>query len=78
MRFDMVNRFDFEQQIMSAWNVVEDLKTLNEGVLERDLTRDQISNILLGMQELYQLKFDILFQNFEQLIRERQIGRAHV
>ena len=68
----MLFRSLFEQQIMDVWSVVEDLKTLNEGVLERDLTRDQISNILLGMQELYQLKFDILFQNFEQLIRERQ------
>ena len=69
----MKNRFTMEQEIMGCWNVVEDLKLLNEGVLERDLTRDQISNILLGMQELYQLKFDILFQTFEQLIREKQL-----
>ena len=49
----MANRFLFEQQIMDAWSVVQDLKILHEGVMEKDLTTDQISNILLGMQELY-------------------------
>ena len=69
----MANKFDFEQQIMSAWSVVEDLKILHEGVVEKDLTTDQISNILLGMQELYQLKFNILFQTFETLVRNKEL-----
>jgi hypothetical protein len=69
----MKNRFDFEQEIMGCWNVVEDLKLLNEGVLERDISRDQVSNILLGMQEVYQLKFEILFDTFETLIRDKEI-----
>ena len=63
-------RFDFEQEIMSCWSIVEELKILHEGVMERDLTTDQISNILLGMQELYQLKFNILFDTFEQSLRK--------
>ena len=48
----MSDRFDFEQEIMQCWNIVEELKVLHEGVLERDLTRDQISNILLGLGEI--------------------------
>ena len=63
-------RFDMEQEIMGCWNIIEDIKVLHEGVVERDLTTDQISNILLGMQEMYQLKFNILFETFEQSLRK--------
>ena len=69
----MKNRFDFEQEIMGVWNIIEELKVLHEGVLERDLTNDQISNILSGMTELYQMKFEILFETFEQLVRNKEI-----
>mgnify|MGYP003333109742 FL=1 len=69
----MKNRFDFEQEIMGVWNIIEELKVLHEGVLERDLTSDQISNILSGMTELYQMKFEILFETFEQLVSKKEI-----
>lgn len=69
----MKNRFDFEQEIMGVWNIIEELKVLHEGVLERDLTNDQISNILSGMTELYQLKFEIVFETFEQLVRNKEV-----
>ena len=69
----MKNRFDFEQEIMQCWNIVEELKVLHEGVFERDLTRDQICNILLGLGEIYQLRFEILFDTFEQLVSKREI-----
>ena len=66
-RFD---RFDFEQQIMSCWNITTDLKDLNEGVIESDLSRDQISNALMGIEQLYELRFNKLFQQFETLVHE--------
>lgn len=66
-RFD---RFDFEQQIMSCWNVTTDLKDLNEGVIESNLSKDQISNALMGIEQLYELRFNKLFQQFETLVRE--------
>ena len=69
----MKDRFDMEQEVMKCWNVVEDLKVLHEGVLERDLTRDQISNILLGLGEIYQLRFEVLFDTFETMISEGKI-----
>ena len=64
------DRFDFEQQIMSCWNVTSDLKDLNEALLDSDLTKDQISNILTGIEQLYQIRFDKLFRQFEVLVRE--------
>lgn len=66
----MNDRFDLEQQIMACWNVTSDIDTLFEGVVESDMTTDQIANILLGMKQLYELKFDKLFNTFEQLIKD--------
>ena len=66
----MYDRFDLEQQIMACWNVTSDIDTLCEGVLESDMTTDQIANILLGMKQLYELKFDKLFNTSEQLMQD--------
>ncbi len=64
------DRFDFEQQIMACWNVTNDLKDLSEEVLEGDLTKDQITNALIGIEQLYEIRFNKLFRQFEQLVRE--------
>ena len=67
----MGKQFDLEQQILSCWNVTSDLDVLFENIIENDnLTRDGISNVVLGMQELYELKFDKLFRTFEEFLKE--------
>jgi hypothetical protein len=65
------NRFDFEQQIMNCWNVTTDLRDLQEGVLESNMTKDQITNVLMGLEQLYQLRFDKLFCMFDQGVCEQ-------
>jgi hypothetical protein len=62
--------FDLEQQIMDCWHVVDDLKILTESVLEREMTKDNIANITLGLETLYQLKFEKLFDLFETHCKE--------
>jgi hypothetical protein len=69
----MKNRFSLEQEILECWNVTKDIDLLLESVMEKDLTKDQICNILLGMKELYDLRFDKLFQTFEFLVSKREI-----
>lgn len=69
----MKDRFDLEQEIMKAWAICDDLGTLFEHVMERDLDKDTISNALLGLQTMYQMKFETLFDTFEQLIKEKKI-----
>jgi hypothetical protein len=71
----MTDRFDLEQQIMACWNVTSDIDTLCEGVLESDMTTDQIANILLGMKQLYELKFDKMFNTFEAMIADGQFSK---
>lgn len=63
-------QFELEQGIMNCWNVCEDMKILAENVLEaKHVDRDKIVNILLGMTELYQLKFEKTFQHFEDTLK---------
>jgi hypothetical protein len=61
------NIFDFEQSILQCWNVCDDLDLLYSQTMERStpLTQDEMANILLGMQSLYQLKFQKCFAEFE-------------
>ena len=70
---EKVGRFTFEQQIFDAWNVTKDINTLLEAVVEKDLTKDQIANTLLGMHQLYELKFGKLFDMFEELVRNKEL-----
>lgn len=73
----MSDRFDFEQQIMNCWNITSELKVISEYVLESDEEHikkiDKISNMLIGLEQLYDVKFDNMFRMFEQLIQEKKI-----
>lgn len=63
-----MNRFDLEQQILDCWHIVDELKTLGEAVCDNNLSTDQTANVLMGLEQLYQLKFDKLFRTFEELV----------
>jgi hypothetical protein len=62
------DRFDFEQQIQKCWLITEDIAEVAEGILERDLDKDQIVNALTGIQQLYELKFNKLWDLFEDVM----------
>jgi len=67
--FKSPDRFDLEQQILDCWRVVDDLKTLGD-VYDREHTDDQVLNILIGVTELYDQKFNKLFETFETCIKQ--------
>ena len=74
----MTDRFDLEQQIMNCWNIIEDIKLLNAGVLEGrpdggSMTQDEVSNYLLGLESIYSLKFEQAFDTFSTLVSQKQI-----
>jgi len=62
------DRFDFEQDIFNCWHIVNDIKQLYEMVSDRNTSTDDIANVLLGMQTLYDDRFSQLMTNFEQLL----------
>ena len=71
---NMTDRFDLEQQILGCWGIIDEIKLLTEQVLENDdFDKDKISNFLIGLETIYQLKFDHLFTTFETLVQDKKI-----
>lgn len=71
MKFD---RFEFEQQIMECWNVTSDIKTVAKYLMDAPLEtgrEDKIANMLIGIEALYNAKFDELFRQYEAIIKEQ-------
>ena len=74
----MSDRFDLEQQILECWKIIDDIKLLDKNVLEGKveggtLTQDEISNFLLGLETIYNLKFEQMFDTFSKLVNEKKI-----
>ena len=68
---ESIDRFDLEQDIMSCWQIKEDLDTLLHAYMDGPkITEDQVSNVILGLSSLYQLKYQKCFDTFEQLLKK--------
>ena len=59
--------FDLEQEIMKAWHVVDDIDLLYENVKETDMSTGDIANVLLGLESVYNMRFQKLFNTFEDI-----------
>lgn len=62
------DRFDLESEIMDCWGICEDLDTIGHGVAE-GMTADDVMNTLIGVKSLYELKFNKLWNTFEECIQ---------
>ena len=62
--------FDLEQEIMKAWHIIDDIQLLNENVMETDMSTDDIANALLGLESMYNMRFQKVFNIFEDLCEE--------
>ncbi len=69
MKYD---RFDLEQLILKNWEVVTEIKHLREH-MESKPTQDQIENYLLGLETIYEVKFNKLWDCFEELCQNQKI-----
>lgn len=66
-------RFDLEQQILNCWNICEDIKAIYKMTDMRQLSEDELLNAMIGLETIYQMKFEILFDMFERMIVNGQI-----
>jgi len=66
--------YDLEPMIMDCWHVCDDLKVVFRqiGDGEREPSQDEMMNTLMGMQQLYQWKFEQLFNKYEQVLKEQR------
>ncbi len=62
--------FDLEQEIMKAWHVVDDIQLLNENVANTDMSTDEIANALIGLESIYNMRFEKVRYMFEDLCKE--------
>ena len=67
------NRFDLEQSIMKCWNVTDDVDLVYRAIMDEDMSTDSVANILLGIKTIYDLRFNELFAQFENMIEEGKI-----
>ena len=68
--------YELEPHIMDCWSVCNDLESVFRqiGDGERDPTPDEVMNALMGMQQVYQWKFEQLFDKFEVIQKAQQGG----
>jgi len=70
-------RFELEEQIMDCWRVVDDIRlvqTVHQDMGE--LSVDDMSIALMGIQKLSTLKFQLLFEVFEKHLRALHVNEA--
>lgn len=66
----MSDRFDFEQQIMKCWNVVDEIEEVYNMFYEQTpIDNDKLAHCLLGLHEMYQARFNALWEMFEDNCR---------
>ena len=56
----MADRFELEQQLLSCWNIIEDLKDIDES---------QKFNLIESIVNVYNFKFEKMFDTFEECIK---------
>ena len=67
----MSDRFDLEQVIIQCWNICDEIQLLLDNWDRLD--EDKKQNILIGLKQMYQLKFDKAWLSFEACCASREI-----
>tara|TARA_R110000744_G_scaffold159980_4_gene276140 strand:+ start:2509 stop:2745 length:237 start_codon:yes stop_codon:yes gene_type:complete len=70
----MTKLHDLEPLILDCWRVTNDLETVFRqiGDGEREPTQDEMMNTLMGMQQLYEWKFEQLWEKYEAVMKSQR------
>ena len=71
----MSDRFDLEQNRLDCWKITDDVNLLYKNVMEEELDKDKISNVLLGLQAIYSMRFEQLWSTFENLVSNKELDK---
>jgi hypothetical protein len=58
---------ELEERIMECWSILDHIDTTLQIVDRTDGDIDAVSNALIGIKQLYQTKFEMLFETFEDI-----------
>jgi Na+/phosphate symporter len=67
---DIPKLMDLEQEIMKAWNIVDDLEDIAKCILDNRYDLEKVANIMIGLSALYQGKFERLHDMYEDGMKE--------
>lgn len=64
--------FDLEQQIMECWNVTRDIELVTQHLVDHSdgYSDDDVMNKYLAIKDLYEIKFERMWETFEQVTKE--------
>jgi hypothetical protein len=68
----MTDRFELEQGILQMWNTKDDIELVVEQLLERDMSKDDMANMLIGLAKLHHMRSEKTFAIFEKMVQERK------
>ena len=70
---------DLEQEILECWNITRDIKDVYEFLdspFFEDMEpkhADKLTNLLSGISELYEIKFEKMWNTFEECVHNRNV-----
>jgi hypothetical protein len=65
------DRFTLEQKLLDCWRITDDIETVLKITEAEDIDRTQ--NALIGLREIYEQKFNDLWDTFEIMISDKRI-----
>ena len=71
------DRFNLEAEIMCVWNTKDDLESITHRMMDDPdgpMSEDEITNVLIGLSELHDIRCKKLFNVFESMVRNKNFN----
>lgn len=71
-----MNRFELEDSMSNLHQIGEDIETIIYAIGDSPIkhTEDQLLNMLIGMKQLHNTRYQKMWDTFERLIKEKEIS----
>lgn len=76
----MKTQFDLEDMLMKCWHVTDDIELVITMVENIDIDakdKDKLMNVLIGMKELYNARYNAMFEVFEDIVRQQYFEKPY-
>ena len=70
-----MNRFDLEEAMSNLHQIGEDIETIIYAIGDSPIkhTEDQLLNMLIGMKQMHDTRYQKMWNIFEDLIKQKKI-----
>jgi hypothetical protein len=73
------NRFDLEEALININKIGEDIETMIYAIGDSptEQTEDKLLNMLIGIKELHQTRYEKMWNIFESLVKDKTISNPN-